>query len=966
MAEDIVEYSYLFRFPRRRLAVPNRSPLVGRERELLTLGRLVEQAHAGRGAVALIEGEPGIGKSRLLDEVLGSARSLGFEVMLGAGEELERDRPFGPITAALGLAAEASDPRRAAIARFLRAGQDASDAWERGPGLRYQVLDSILDLVEDLATTRPIALGLDDMQWADLSTLLVVRHLGPRLTSLPVVLLMVSRPVPRAGELAGVIEALRREGLVQLELGPLSSSEVAELAGSTVQGELTSGFLSQLSGAAGNPLLVTELVSAVQDGGGWPGDEARGGVVPATFADAILRRLRFLSTEAIHVLRLASVLGSAFSVADLALVLGRPVTDLVAPLDEARGAHLLVELDDRLGFRHDLIRDSIYADLPASVRKELHAHAARVLGAAGRSARQVAVHVTRGAAPGDAEAIGWLHRAARESLELEPAVAADLLERARALGGPTSASPQLLTELLMTYVWLGRFAEAESLGKQLIAADGVAQDTHLRRLFLARAVMSQGRGQEGLTILEPALRDAAIPDGVRAALFAMGTTLRVVVGDAEGARVLGAEGVRLSERSGDFGNVALNLATLGMAERAAGNPLRAVDLASRAVDLVGRARHVKPRVVTLYNLAARVLLDADRMDEAASVGETGRRLMEEHGIVLGQAECHCLQAERLLHIGQWDDAGAEAETTVDLCTMFEAWHAFGMAKSILALMATRRNELKRAESHVAAARDRLASAPDQHGRPWVRWTTGLFLEAKGDDHDALRSLLDAWSDSEGIVSDEATFGPDLVRLALHLGERRLAEEASARLEAAAAKAGLSRIDGAAMLCRGLVHDDVDALGSSVQANRAITRPYELARSCEATGTALGRLGSREDGVAYLRESIEIYERLGATRDVVRVEASLRALGAPRGRVGRRRRPETGWRSLTATETSVVQLVADGLRNRDIADRLFISRRTVETHLTHIFRKVQVSSRTELVAESSRQGPAELRSSSRRD
>jgi DNA-binding CsgD family transcriptional regulator/tetratricopeptide (TPR) repeat protein len=807
--------------------------------------------------------------------------------------------------------------------------------------------------VEDLATTRPIALGLDDVQWADLSTLLVVRHLGPRLTSLPMLLLMASRPVPRAGELAGVLEVLRGQGLVELEVGPLSSSEVAELAASMVQGAPTSGFLSQLSGAAGNPLLVTELVSAVQDGGGWPGDEAWRGVVPPTFADAILRRLRFFSTEAIHVLRLASVLGSVFSVADLALVLGRPATDLVAPLDEARGAHLLVDLDDRLGFRHDLVRDSVYADLPVSVRKELHAHSARVLGAAGRSALQVAAHVTRGAAPSDAEAIGWLHRAARESLELEPAVAADLLERARALAGPTSASPQLLTDLLMTYVWLGRFAEAESLGKQLIAADGIAPDTHLPRLFLARAIMSQGRGQEGLTILEPALRDAEIADDARAALLAMGTTLRVVVGDAEGARALGEEGVRLSERAGDPGDEALNLASLGMAERAAGNPRRAVDLASRAVDLVGRARLVKPRVVTLYNLAARLLIDADRMEEAASAGQAGRRLMEEHGIVLGQAECHCLQAERLLHVGQWDDAGAEAETTVDLCTTFEAWHAFGMAKSILALMATRRNELQGAESHVAAARDRLASAPDQHGRPWVHWTTGLFLEAKGDRHGALRSLLDAWSDSEGIVSDEATFGPDLVRLAVHLGEGRLALEAATRLEAGATKAGLPRIDGAAMLCRGLVDEDVDALEASVEANRAIARPYELARACEETGTALGRRASRGDGISHLRESIEIYERLGATRDVSRVDASLRALGAPRGRRGGRRRPQTGWESLTPTERSVVQLVADGLRNREIADRLFISRRTVETHLTHVFGKLAISSRTELIATASR-------------
>jgi predicted ATPase len=229
----------------RGLAVPSRSPLVGRGREVETLGRLMEQARAGRGAVTLIEGEPGIGKTRLLGEALGSARALGLDVSVGAGAELERDRPFGPIVEALGLVPEAADPRRAAIARLLRPSHDVGEAWERGPALRYQVLDSILNLVEDLSMLRPIALGLDDLQWADVSTLLVVSHLGRRLRSLSVVVLLASRPVPRAGELATILDALRGEGrLVELELGPLSSDEVAALAGSVLQEAPTSEILS--------------------------------------------------------------------------------------------------------------------------------------------------------------------------------------------------------------------------------------------------------------------------------------------------------------------------------------------------------------------------------------------------------------------------------------------------------------------------------------------------------------------------------------------------------------------------------------------------------------------------------------------------------------------------------------------------------------------------------------------------
>jgi DNA-binding CsgD family transcriptional regulator len=939
--------------------MPSRSPLVGRERELQTLGRLLERALTGHGSLALIEGEPGIGKTRLLEETLKTARTRGFEVLVGTGEELERDRPFGPVVAALGLTLGASDERRAGIARLLRPDDDAAGAWERGPALRYQVLESILGLVEDLSAAGPVAIGLDDVQWADASTLLVVRHLGSRLTSLPVVLLVASRPAQRTSEFAAVVEALREDGLVDVELGPLSVDAVAELAGSMMRRRPSPGFLAQLSGASGNPLLVTEFVSAVHGGEDARGDQVAvaGQVsVPPTFADAVLRRLRYLSADTLHVLRHASVLGSVFSVADLALVVGRPPTDLLAALDEGRTARLLVEVDDRLGFRHDLVRDAVYADLPAAMRKELHAHAARALASAGRSALQVAAHVTRGATPGDSQAIRWLHAAAKESIELDPAVAADLLERARGLAGPTAASPELLTDLLRAYVWSGRVTDAESLGTQILAAGGSSPQGDLARLFLARALISQGRGPEGLAMLEPVLLDDGITSGPRTALFTTGAILRVMVGDAEGTRALGERGVRVAKEGGSAGDEALNLAYLGMADRTAGDPRHALGFATRAIDVAARARTRVPQFVPVHNLAGRLFMDADRMEAAASALQAGLRLTEEYGFAWGQAECHALLAERLFHTGEWDDSIAEAETAVDLCEMFGAWHAFGAAKSILALVATRRNALQQAKGDIGAARDRLTSAPGQFGRPWVRWATGLLREAEGDPRDALRSLVEAWRDSEGIVSEEATIGPDLVRLAVNLAERRLAIEVAATLETRKGRAALPRIDAAAMLCHGLVHGDVDALEASVDAYRAITRPYELAQACEATGLALGSGGSRELSIKYVRESIEIYEQLGATRDVARIEAVLRALGVRRGRRSARRRPETGWQSLTPTESSVVQLVAEGLRNGDIANRLFVSRRTVETHLTHVFGKLAISSRTELVAMARTQPP----------
>jgi DNA-binding CsgD family transcriptional regulator len=195
-------------------------------------------------------------------------------------------------------------------------------------------------------------------------------------------------------------------------------------------------------------------------------------------------------------------------------------------------------------------------------------------------------------------------------------------------------------------------------------------------------------------------------------------------------------------------------------------------------------------------------------------------------------------------------------------------------------------------------------------------------------------------------------GPDLVRLALAGGDLERAEQVAAAVdEVAAGNPGVPWIAGAALRCRGLATGDPKLLCAAVDAQGA--RPFELALAAEDAGAAFARHGDVAAAAPLLRRALAVYERLGAARPAARAEATLRDLGIRRGRRGARRRPRLGWESLTGTERQVADLVAEGLTNPQIGERLFVSRRTVQTHLAHVFAKLDISSRAQLAAEVTR-------------
>jgi DNA-binding CsgD family transcriptional regulator len=255
---------------------------------------------------------------------------------------------------------------------------------------------------------------------------------------------------------------------------------------------------------------------------------------------------------------------------------------------------------------------------------------------------------------------------------------------------------------------------------------------------------------------------------------------------------------------------------------------------------------------------------------------------------------------------------------------------------------------------------RLEAALREPSLVWFReWTCvarALLLESRGDNRGSLQWFEKAWEECIHLelISRLPALGPRLVTLYMESGDEASARDVAKRLDEAGSTMLTDFATGASLLARGLVESDPGSLENAAEAFRRSPRVVERARAFEDAGLQLGVLG-KPDGPDLLKEAIEIFETVGAQPLAARATAKLRSLGFKTGRRGRRGRPATGWEALTPTELEVVKLVAQGLTNKQIGGRLFISPRTVETHVTHAFQKLGFSARTELVAESIRRG-----------
>jgi DNA-binding CsgD family transcriptional regulator/tetratricopeptide (TPR) repeat protein len=925
--------------------------LRGRIRELAALDAVLAETSDGVLRTLFVEGEAGIGKSALLAEFAQRAERCGFVVCSGAAAELEAERPFGAIRDAMGCMPNANDPRRRAIADLLAAESGA------GIGVRFRVVDGLLELLESSALQRPVALVLDDIHWADASTLLTVASAIRRLTPLPIAVCAAFRPLPADPDLQRLVDAAQRLGAQTLAVGPLENDAIETIARDRLEAIPVAGLLTRIHAASGNPLLVIELMAQLSDAGLLRYADGQvdvaGAPLPASLHETILRRLSYLPHDAIELLRACALLGGSFTATEASAVTGAEARDLLRSLQDPVRARLIETEGALLRFRHELIRVAIYEDIPLAFRRELHRQAARALAGAGCPTARVASQFVLGATPGDREAVDWLRRAAAELSFKDPPSAVALLRQAIDLvAGAGPEADELRCELVTILAYSGRPDDAERAARDLLASSRLDPSVEgAVRAALVQCLFVQGRWGDVVAEVDRARPLLSLADAVRARLLAEGALARIWTGDLDRADADAREAIRLGERCGDPVSVSLGLGHLSVVADQRGELHEGVELAQRGLEaaIAGGAPEAERRHPHIA--LGMALLAADRLAESKEALQEGRRLGERMGTVWDLPLYHTMLALPMLYLGEWDDAMAEAESALVLADELGSGVGRVTAHAVLATIAVHQNALTLAGVHVNAADALVAVAGPQWGMFWLSLARAALLEAEGDAAAGFTVLREQWAEARHANSVEACLrlGPAVARAARRGDDDALAKSVAQVVVDAAARACVPYAEAAALLCSGLVDGEAQAVLAAADLYAAGERRPEQAAAHEDAAVLLAQHGSGADAASHLETALSAYDHMGASRDAGRALARMRELGVRRGTRMPQVRASTGWSSLTHTELEVVGLAVQGLTNKAIGERLFISHRTVQTHLAHVFGKLDISSRVQLAA-----------------
>jgi class 3 adenylate cyclase/DNA-binding CsgD family transcriptional regulator len=945
------------RQPPPRVAGRRPAPLLEREADLAALRALVDAARDGNGSFALIEGSAGIGKTRLLAEARAMGSGMGLGVLSARGGELEREFAFGIVRQLFEpLLASASADERAELlagAAGLAAplfGESALAETPASGDVSFAILHGLYWLAANAAFAQPTLLLVDDLHWADAPSLRWLAHLVRRLEGLPLMLAVGTRPPEQSEQAALLSELLTDPTAVVLRPGMLTREAVAILARDVFSAEPDPEFCAACHEATGgNPLYLRALLITLAADGLAPTVESSAHVRevgPEPVARAVSVRLSRLPQEAGALARAIAVLGQGAELAVAAELAGLDRSVAVAA-SAALARSELLRLEPAVEFPHPVVRAAIYEAIGPVERADAHHRAAAILAEAGAEPEQTASHLLLVPPAADPLVGVVLREAARRALARGAADTSVIYLR-RALAEPPASEER--GDVLWELGLAESLVDVPAAADHLVEAVGMVDDP-LRygqcALQCGRILFYAARNDEAIEILtEGAARagpqNRALREQLEAALISSARfeptlypkarqlldelsgeeperietdVLLAILAYDKGLRGLHRErAIALAERAlqTDFLErsrpLALNFAPhlLGYA----GDP-RAIAILD---DFVAAARHRGDLLNVTVGVTARGVFRKRFGDLLAAEADAreGLSLAEQLGAPIIDLFAAANLADVLFERGQFD----EAEVILTRLEVGErladsAHYAFTF---FLNARAKIRLEQRRAEEALA---DFLAQ--------------GRILEAVD-----IQNPDPSWSWRSSAAA------------ALHvLGRDDQARELVVEELERARRWGAARAIGIALRALGLIEGGVGGeqrLREAVDILAPSPARLEHARALIELGAALRRRNERTEARELLRQGVDLAHRCGATALVERANEELAATGA---------RPRkillTGLASLTASERRVAQLAAEELSNKEIAQALFVTVKTVEVHLSNVYRKLEISSRRQLAA-----------------
>ena len=924
--------------------------LYGREAELAALRDAVAAAARGEGRAAGVLGEAGIGKSALLAAAAEDARAAGMLVLQGRAAEHERDVPFALATDALDDHVAELGPRRLEVVgpglgAVLPSLAEPGDLAAEAPGAaeRFRLHRAIRALVELLARERPLALMLDDLHWADEASFELVLHLLRRPPRGAVLLIVAQRPVdPAPALLAAGRDA---PGWTALHLEPLDRAAALDVVADVADAETRNRVADA---AGGNPLFLRELARASLD-------SAAG--LPATVLAAIGSEARALPPASRALLDGAAVAGDPFDAPLAAAAAGLDPEHVTVPLDRLVAADLVrpVAGAASFGFRHPLVRQAVYDAAAPAWRLGAHGRAAALLTDRGAAAAVRAHHVERSAAPGDEAAVALLTQAAAEARNTAPAASAHWYAAALALvpAGAGGRRLALLSPMALALADAGRLEASHAALLEVLALLPAPAHQHVALVAGCAAVEQQlGRHADARRRLLDAYEHAAQEHRAGLALGVAGGALYMhdPAQMAEWAQRALDHATPQTRAAATGARALLGLATLwteGAAAAAADLDAAVAGLADLADDELAPNLHVAFMVCMACGMG-------DRFAAARAAATRGIELARRtgQGALLVPLEngaataCVCLgDLEACRRHGEAAEEGARLRGS-DNQLHYALW-----SRALHSNFSGDDATMERAAAECAEVLDRLPPS----GLTASGGAGLASLRAERDPERCVHDMLAAVG--PGFERVSPTWTPlnlvALVRALVQLGrleeaerfERDLARRAEALgLATAASRAG--RAAATVALARGDADRAAEAAQAAVEAARSVDSRIDELPSMVLAGRALGAAGRRDEALALLQETVALAGRLGALRARDEAARELRRLGGTVGAAARRA-GATRDASLTAREQEVVDLVASGHTNKQVAAALFLSEKTVEHHLSRVYEKLGVRSRTAL-------------------